>query len=274
MLEDIIKYKIIELDNYSFTVQNIITILFIILITKIVISIIRKTLLKISKIKHERQEDFYTIIKIFSYLIWTISILTILNSLGIQITALLTGSAALLVGIGLGLQQTFNDFISGIILLFEGKTKVGDILEIEGKMMTLKNIGLRTSEGIDRDGVTIIIPNSKIVTDKVINWTHQEDKKIRFNIKLGVAYGSDIELVIKILESCAIEHPQVIDKDLVEARFVDFGDSSLNFELFFFSKVIFRIGKIESDIRRAINKKFVKNNITIPFPQMDIHIDK
>ncbi len=274
MLEDIIKYKIIELDNYSFTVQNIITILVIVIITKIVLSIIRRTLLRVSKIKNERQEDFYTIIKIVNYIIWTIAIIIILNSLGIQITALLTGSAALLVGIGLGLQQTFNDFISGIILLFEGKTKVGDILEIEGKLMTLANIGLRTSEGIDRDGVTIIIPNSKIVTDKVINWTHQEDKIIRFNIKLGVAYGSDVELVIKILESCAIEHPQVINKERVEARFVDFGDSSLNFELFFFSKVIFRIGKIESDIRRAINKKFIENNITIPFPQVDVHIDK
>jgi len=131
---------------------------------------------------------------------------------------------------------------------------------------------LRTTEGIDKDGISIIIPNSKIVTDKVINWTHQKDKKLRFRIKVGVAYGSNVELVIQLLRKCAKEHSEVIDKDLIEVRFADFGNSSLDFELLFFSKTIFRIGRIQSDIRRKINEEFNKNNIAIPFPQMDIHI--
>ncbi len=274
MIKEIIGYKLVEIGEYSITVQNLISILVIIILTKIFLSVIRKTLLKISKLKGERQEDFYTVIKIISYIVWVISLILILNLLGIKVSALLTGSAALLVGIGLGLQQTFNDFISGIILLFEGKTKVGDLLEIEGRLMVLNNIGLRTTEGTDQNGVSISIPNSKIVTDKVINWTHQEDKKIRFNIKVGVAYGSDVELVIDILENCVKEHPKVIDKNLAEARFSDFGDSSLNFELYFFSKEIFRVGKIKSDIRRAINKQLIKNKIEIPFPQMDVHMKK
>jgi len=274
VIKEIIGYKLVEIGEYSITVQNLISILVIIILTKIFLSVIRKTLLKISKLKGERQEDFYTVIKIISYIVWVISLILILNLLGIKVSALLTGSAALLVGIGLGLQQTFNDFISGIILLFEGKTKVGDLLEIEGRLMVLNNIGLRTTEGTDQNGVSISIPNSKIVTDKVINWTHQEDKKIRFNIKVGVAYGSDVELVIDILENCVKEHPKVIDKNLAEARFSDFGDSSLNFELYFFSKEIFRVGKIKSDIRRAINKQLIKNKIEIPFPQMDVHMKK
>lgn len=272
MIEKILNYKIIELSNFSITTEVIIKIIFIFIITKILLWIITRTLLRVKKVRNERKEDIYIINKIISYVIWLFSILFILNTLGVKITALLTGSAALLVGIGLGLQQTFNDFISGVILLFEGKTMVGDVLEVEGRLMTLTNIGLRTTEGIDRDGIAIIIPNSKIVTDKVINWSHQEDKKVRFNIEVGVAYGSNVDLVIKLLEESAQEHPQVTNKDLIEARLINFGDSSLDFKLFFFSKTIFRIGKIESDIRRTINKKFNDHHITIPFPQMDVQI--
>lgn len=272
MIKEFLKYKLFEFDNYTFTVQEIVNVILIVVVTKIVLVLIKKALFRIEKLKNERTKDLYTLNKIISYVVWIVSILYILNSLGLKITALLTGSAALLVGIGLGLQQTFNDFISGVILLFEGKTKVGDLLEVEGRLMRLLNIGLRTTEGVDRDGISISIPNSKIVTDKVINWTNQEEKKIRFKIKIGVAYGSNVELVINILEKCAKEHLEVIDKELVEARFVDFGNSSLDFELLFFSKTIFRIGKIKSDIRRSINKEFKYQNIIIPFPQMDIHI--
>ncbi|NPA45030.1 MAG: mechanosensitive ion channel, partial [Chlorobi bacterium] len=226
-MKDFLSYKLLEVNEYSFTVQNIVNVILIILSTKLLLFIFKKFLLKVYKNNNERQNDLYTVIKIVSYFFWFVAIISILNSLGIKVTALLTGSAALLVGIGLGLQQTFNDFISGIILLFEGKTKVGDILEVEGKLMRLENIGLRTTEGTDRDGVSIIIPNSKIVTDKVINWTHSEGRKIRFRIKVGVAYGSDIELVSKILETCAKQHPDVTDKKKLEARFIDFGESSL-----------------------------------------------
>ncbi len=272
MIKELLEYKLLEFGNYVFTIQEVIDVFFVVVFTKVLLFLIKRALFNSRKLRDERPEDLYTLNKIISYVIWIISVIFILNLLGVKITALLTGSAALLVGVGLGLQQTFNDFISGIILLFEGKTKVGDLLEVEGNLMTLTNIGLRTTEGINRDGVSIIIPNSKIVTDKVINWTRQEDKKIRFRIKVGIAYGSDVELVIQLLETCAKEHADIADKELVEARFVDFGDSSLDFELLFFSKIIFRIGKIESDIRRAINQKFIENNITIPFPQMDIHI--
>ena len=186
-------------------------------------------------------------------------------------TVLLTSSTALFVGIGLGLQATFIDFISGLVLLIEGKTKVGDILQVDNDIVMLKEIGLRTSEGVNRDDITILIPNSKIINDKVINWSHQE-KKTRFRINVGVAYGSDVDLVIKILEESVLEHPDIYNKNLIEARFVDFGNSSLDFQVLFYSKNIFRIEKVKSDIRRIINRNFIKHNITIPFPQMDVHL--
>jgi small-conductance mechanosensitive channel len=110
-----------------------------------------------------------------------------------------------------------------------------------------------------------------ITTNKVTNWSHQS-RKTRFKINVGVAYGSDVDLVLKILEESALEHPDIFDKNLVEVRLVDFGNSSLDFQLLFFSKNIFRIEKVKSDIRKIIHKKFRENNITIPFPQMDVHM--
>jgi small-conductance mechanosensitive channel len=195
----------------------------------------------------------------------------LLETIGVKVTLLLAGSAALLVGVGLGLQQTFNDVISGIILLSERSIKIGDVLEIDGDVVKIEGIGLRTSRALNRDDISIIIPNSLITTSKVINWSHQS-KKTRFKIEVGVAYGSDVDKVIKILEESAYEHPEVSNRDLVEARLMNFGNSSLDFELLFFSKNIFRIGKAKSDIRRIINKKFAENKITIPFPQMDLHL--
>lgn len=274
MLEDFLKYKLLEIDNYTITIKEVVISILVIIFTKILLALIKKTLFRVNKLKADRQDDFYVINKIIAYVFWIVAIIIVLNVFGVKTSALLTGSAALLVGVGLGLQQTFNDFISGVILLFEGKTRVGDILEIDGKVIKLSNIGLRTTEGVDRDGISIIIPNSKIINDRVINWTHQKDKKIRFRIKIGIAYGSDVELAIKLLETCAKEHPAITDKNKVEARFVDFGESSLNFDLLFFTKNVFRVEKVKSEIRRSINNKFIQNNIIIPFPQMDIHFSK
>ena len=186
-------------------------------------------------------------------------------------TVLIAGSAALLIGVGLGLQQTFNDIISGMILLSERSIKIGDILEIDGDIVKIQEIGLRTSKGLNRDQISIFIPNSLITTNKVINWSHQT-KHNRFKIDVGVAYGSDVELVSRILEESAVSHEKVNTKDEVTVMLVDFGDSSLDFQLLFFSEEIFRIERIKSDIRKIISKKFDENNISIPFPQRDLHI--
>ncbi len=272
-LKEILNYKIIDLGNYYLTLEKLIVILLIIVLTKVLLLIFKHSLLKAKKKEFTDEGSLFSVIQITNYIGWTVAIIIILDTLGIKITVLLTGSAALLVGVGLGLQQTFNDFISGIILLLEGKTKVGDILQVDDDIVMLKKIGLRTSEGVNRDDISIIIPNSKIINDKVINWSHQE-KKTRFRIDVGVAYGSDVDLVTKILEESVLEHPDIFDRNSVEARFVDFGDSSLNFQVLFYSQNIFRIERVKSDIRKIINRNFIKHNITIPFPQMDVHLQQ
>ena len=269
-VNNILNFELFSLGEYTVKVSKLVIIALIVLFTKILLWLLKTTLFRKSKFKALDAGTSYAIFQIIKYILYVIAIGFILESIGVKLTLLLAGSAALLVGVGLGLQQTFNDIISGLILLTERSIKINDILEIDGDIVKIESIGLRTSKALNRDDISIIIPNSLITTSKVINWSHQS-QKARFKIDVGVAYGSNVDLVIKILEESAFDHPEVFNRGLVEARLINFGNSSLDFQLFFFSENIFRIGKAKSDIRRTINKKFAENNITIPFPQMDLH---
>jgi len=270
-IEKILEFEIISIGQYNLKIISLFVIFLIIVVTKIVLWLIKRSIFRKKKLAKFNDGDSYASFQLIKYVIWVIAAGLILETFGVKVTILIAGSAALLVGIGLGLQQTFNDVISGIILLSERSIKIEDILEIDGDVVKIQEIGLRTSKGLNTDDISIIIPNSLITTNKVINWSHQT-KKTRFRIDVGVSYGSDVDLVLKILEESALEHPDIFEKDLVEARLVNFGNSSLDFQILFFSKNIFRINKVKSDIRRIITKKFIQNKVTIPFPQMDVYI--
>ena len=211
----------------------------------------------------------FAINQILTYFIYVIAIFLIIEQLGIQFTLLLGGLAALLVGIGLGVQQTFNDLVSGIILLFERSIEVGDVIELDGIVGAVEKIGVRTSLIETRDNIMIVVPNSQLISDKVINWSHFDDKA-RFHIKVGVAYGSDTRLVEKVLLEVAREHPMVLSTPSPTVQFRDFGDSSLDFMLFFWSKEYILIEKVKSELRYKIDAKFRENKVTIPFPQRDL----
>lgn len=270
-IKNFLEIELIHIGEFNVRVYTLVSIIAIYMTTKLVLMLIKKALFR----KRNTQEfdigASYALLKIIKYVVWVVAIGLILDTLGIKLTVLIAGSAALLVGIGLGLQQTFNDILSGIILLSEKTIKIEDVLEIDGEIVKMQSIGLRTSKALNTDDVSIIIPNSLITTNKVINWNHQT-MKARFRIDVGVAYGSDIDLVIKILEESAIKHPDNSDAKSTEARLVNFGNSSLDFQVLFYSEQIFRISKVKSDIRRRISKKFDEHNITIPFPQMDLHL--
>jgi small-conductance mechanosensitive channel len=268
-IKQMLEFVIFRVGTHELKAYSLLIVLFIFLMTKLLIWTLKIGFFRKRRLRNLDHSSSYSLYQIIRYLLWIVSIILILKALGISITVLLAGSAALLVGIGLGLQQTFNDFISGIILLIEGTTKIGDVLEIDGDVVVIQKIGLRTSKGLNRDDIIVIIPNSLITTSKVINWSHQS-KKTRFRINVGVAYESNIELVIKILEESAFEHQDITDKDLIEARLIDFGSSSLDFQVLFYSDNVFRIEKVKSDIRKIIIRNFTENNIAIPFPQLDI----
>ncbi len=270
-LRAFLEFELLSIGGYTIRVYTLVTILIIFLITKFILWSIKKTLFRTNKLKKIGKGNVYALFQIIKYLIWVIAIGFILETIGIKVTVLIAGSAALLVGIGLGLQQTFNDVVSGIILLSEKSIRIEDVLQIDGDVVKIQSIGLRTSKALNTDDISIIIPNSLITTNKVINWSHQTEKT-RFRIDVGVAYGTDVDLVIRVLEESAFEHPDISNRELTEARLVNFGNSSLDFQVLFFSKNIFRINKVKSDIRRNIDKKFAKNGIAIPFPQLDLHV--
>ena len=271
LINKFLEFELFNIGSYNLKASSLVMVLLIIVITKLLLWVIKKTIFRKKKLTQFNEGNTYSLFQIIKYIVWVISIVLILETFGVKISILIAGSAALLVGVGLGLQQTFNDVISGIILLSERSIQVTDILEIDGNILKIQEIGLRTSKGLNTDNISIIIPNSLITTNKVINWSHQK-RQNRFRIEIRVPYGSDVEFIIQILEKSAKEHPEVNAKKPIEARLVNFGNSSLDFQILFYSSTIFRSERLKSDIRRKINQNFIKNNITIPYPQMDVHI--
>ncbi len=270
-IQKFLEFEIFQIKGYSLEVLEIIVVVLIFIATKIILWLVRKLINR--KRGHKRLDTgrAYALFQIVRYVVWVIAIGMMFEAVGIKLTFLLAGSAALLVGVGLGLQQTFNDILSGIILLFDQSLNVGDIVDIDDDVVILKEIGFRTSKALNRRQIIVTLPNSLLTTNKVINWSNQSMKTL-FSIEVGVAYGSDVDRVIKALIESAKGHPEVLDKEAIECRFTNFGNSSLDFKLLFYSENLFGIEKVKSDIRIIINRKFIENNISIPFPQMDLHI--
>lgn len=230
-----------------------------------------KRLEKQGRLDSGRGNSVYLIIK---YLVIVIAIGVLIESLGFKLSIILAGSAALLVGLGLGLQDTFNDFVSGIIILVEGSIQVGDVLEVEGIIGRVVAIKLRTSQIVTRDGVNMIVPNHKFITDNVINWSLNR-KPTRFKVHVGVSYKSDVEQVREILMKSVEELPGAVlglkeYKPVV--RLADFGESAIAFDVLFWSYDYFKFETIRSDLRFIIARKFKEGGIEIPFPQRDVHI--
>ena len=271
---DALAYEFINTNDVHISLYNILTLLLLIFLSRLAVYVIKKGLnryQKSSSIDGFDEAREYTVGQLAKYLIYTFAIILSIESLGLDISILIASSAALFVGIGLGLQNIFNDITSGIFLLFEQTVAVGDVVEIDDLVGKVEKINIRTSKITTRDSITIVVPNHVLIGNKVINWSHQTQKTL-FNIDVGVAYGSDIDLVIKTLEESALEHLEFLECEFKEVRFINFGNSSMDFQLFFYSKNIFSIEKVKSDIRKIICKKFNENKITIPFPQMDLHI--
>lgn len=211
----------------------------------------------------------FAIIQFIRYFLFISIGLSILGAWHFDFIGIWAGSAALLVGLGFALQQTFNDILSGILILVEGTVAVGDVVVVEGEVGKVKSINLRTSSVVSRDNVTIIIPNHKLVLENAINWSHI-NKATRFSVKIGVAYGSDVNKVTALLLQAAREHHKVVATPSPHVHFKNFGDSSLDFILYFYSNELLGIEHVKSDIRYKIDKLFGDNNIEIPFPQQDV----
>ncbi|MDH4058100.1 MAG: mechanosensitive ion channel [Cyclobacteriaceae bacterium] len=275
-MNEILNYTIFSNGEYSFTIGRIVSVLLLLLFVRVILYAIRNFLLRFfiqKRVDAGRRDAIYLLIK---YFVWTITFVVALEMLGIHVTILIAGSAALLVGLGLGLQQIFQDLVSGIFILIEGTIKINDVIELDGMVGKILSVNLRTSKVLTRDGIIIIVPNHKFIIENITNWSHNSEST-RFKVDVGVAYGSDVQKVKEILLKCANSEPKIIlEKDEPThtpfVRFIDFGDSALQFELFFWTTNIFHVEHIKSDLRFAIDTEFRQQGITIPFPQRDIHI--
>ena len=260
-------------DRFSFTIGSVFYLIFVVIISKISISVFRVLIYRSTKEKKWIDEGgTYTIIQLSKYVIYSIAIIVAIQGVGINITFLVAGSAALFVGIGFGLQAILGDVFSGIILLFDGSIKVGDIVEMpNSEICKVDHIYIRTSQLKTLDGKTIIVPNGYLTKENIINWTIS-DKITRFNISLCVSYGSDTQAVKEILYQCALKHPLVEKRRNITIELEDFGKDGLEFKVYFWAQKTWEIINIKSDIRLAIDQAFRNNNIRIPFPQRDLHI--
>ncbi len=257
-------------NQISIGLSNIIWAILIILIARLFYWIITVIFLQgFYQAKNVDRGVRFALNQLLGYVVFAIGIIIALQHLGINMSLIWAGAAALLVGVGIGLQQTFADFFAGITMLFERSVKIGDVLELENFRGIVKRIGLRTSVLITPEEKRLVIPNSKLTNNKVNNWS-QSSRGLRFSVQVGIAYGSDTDLVKKILLDVANKTSGILKTPKPFVRFDDFGDSALVFTLLFFSKSYMHVENIQSDLRFEIDQRFKENNITIPFPQRDV----
>jgi small-conductance mechanosensitive channel len=230
--------------------------------------IIRQILMK-SRLDLGLRETTGTIVQ---YVLIVIGLLIIFQSMGIDFTTLNILAGTIGVGLGFGLQNIVNNFVSGLIILFERPIQVGDRIEvgvIEGDVI---KIGARSTTVLTNDNIAIIVPNSRFITESIVNWSHKESK-VRFRVPVAVAYDSDVRKVERLLLDVALENPDIIDEPAPVVRFMEFMDSSLKFELRAWSTtLVHRKGKLISSINFAIFQKFRESGIEMPYPQRDLHI--
>ncbi len=214
----------------------------------------------------------YAISQIASNLVLIVGVFIVLQNTGIHLEALTVFAGAVGVGVGFGLQNITSNFISGLVILAERPITIGDRVEVAGVTGQVQKIRARSTVIVTNDNITTIVPNQKFIDSPVTNWTYG-DPRVRFRVPVGVAYGSDTELVRKKLVEAAEENPHTLEDPAPSVFFVAFGDSSLNFELIAWSdEMSHRPARFRSDLNFAIDKKFREAGIEIPFPQRDINI--
>jgi small-conductance mechanosensitive channel len=270
--DELINFEILKTDNIEITVSSVIIVILVFLATLIGLKIIRGFFRRYIKKQEAERRSYWSVYLIFRYVVWVVVIVLMLETSGVKVSVLLASITALLVGVGFGIQQLFSDIASGIVLIFERNLQINDIIELDdGTVGRVLHIGLRTSKLKTRDDVILVVPNSKFVNDTIINWS-QMDYNTRFSVKVGVAYGSDTKLVSRLLLECTHNNKNISAHPKPFVRFNDFGDSSLDFQIYFWVRESFLVENTKSDIRYAIDDAFRKNGVQIPYPQRDVHI--
>ena len=216
----------------------------------------------------------YTIKRIVFLSLFVLVILTALNLLGVPLTAFAFATGAIAIGVGFGAQNIINNFISGWILMAERPIRIGDFIEIDGTNGVVELIGNRSTRIRRTDGVHLLVPNSRLLEQTVVNWT-LVDKEIRTLVRVGVAYGSPVRRVAALIREAVDAQPEIKRNPSPSVVFDDFGDNALIFDVYFWCDVggEKQLREIRSEIRFRISALFDEHGITIAFPQRDVHMD-
>jgi small-conductance mechanosensitive channel len=268
---NILDYNFIFTKEISITVKGLLAIVIALILTAILLKFIRRIITR--KMPEKDKVKFITV---FSYIRWFVFLIIFLigmNTAGVNVTAVFAASAALLIGVGLALQTLFQDIISGVFILVDQSVHAGDIIELEGKVGRVVDIRLRTTRAVTVDNKVLVIPNHLYLTNILFNWT-ENGSETRESVTVGVSYGSDVEKVKILLLQAANEHNKIVKIPEPKVLFTDFADSSLNFKLVFTLANSFETRFVQSDLRFRIDELFRENNVTIPFPQRDVHFFK
>jgi small-conductance mechanosensitive channel len=266
------EFELFKIQDVGITVSHLVValvaFLFALLISKVTRTVLRKRLLQRLTLDPGLE---YALLRVTHYVILIIGVYIGLKTINLPLGALVGLFAVLGVGIGFGLQHVAANFVSGLILLLERPVKVGDRIEVDGVWGDVIRINLRTTVVRTPDNISIIIPNSKLVENKVINY-YYSNRRIRLRLPVGVAYGSDVNKVTSILKEVAAEDRHVIESPAPEVWFMEFGDSSLNFELLCWISDAALKYDIRNRLNRRIDERFRAGGVEIPFPQHDLHL--
>ncbi|WP_103865572.1 mechanosensitive ion channel family protein [Aquimarina sp. I32.4] len=275
MMQDFLNFEIFHFgtDEHPFilTVGLLLFVIIVFVITSVILKITKRFFTR--RMKRQDRLKFESVFSFSKYFVYLIVIFFALDGIGFNITGIFAASAALLVGVGLALQTFIQDIFSGVIIFIDQTVDVGDIIELEGKVGRVEEIKLRTTRAVTIDNKVLIIPNHKYMSSSLYNWT-QNGTLTRESVSVGVAYGSDTQLVKDLLTKAALSNSNVLKEPPPLVLFTDFADSSLNFQLMFTIDNSFLAGIPKSEIRFEIDRLFREHNINIPFPQREVTIIK
>lgn len=264
--------SVLSLGGNDFSIINLLFLvgLFIvsIIISSYITNLLRTNVLQATRMTRGSQEIISIITK---YGLIAISTVVLLQAYGLNLSSLALIGSALGVGIGFGFQDIARNFASGIVLLFERSIQVGDFIQIGGHLGVVEEVRTRSIVLKTLDRISIIVPNSRFLSEEVINWNHRRSVS-RIHLPVGVAYGSDVKKVKSALLQAAAEHVEVLRNPPPQVFFTEFGDSSLNFELLIWTSDPSRQAPLKSDLCFRIEELFNEQQIVIPFPQRDVNL--
>ncbi len=270
----ILEQPLLTFAGKTLTVLDLLIVPTVLLLGIIFIGWSTRLLKKVMRRRDITPDAIQVITRAYWIIAYAMLFLGLLSLLHIPLTAFAFVSGAIAIGIGFGAQNIINNFISGWILMWERPIRIGDFLEMGDIRGTVESVNTRSTRIRRNDGVHVLIPNSYLLENTVINWT-LVDKLMRTTVRVGVAYGSDVKVVRQLMEQAANEHPEVLNEPPAVVFFEDFGDNALIFDLKLWidSGEERDLRRIRSDIRFRLEELFDEAGIVVAFPQRDIHVD-